>query len=85
MKITLRDIKPPIWRRVQVTDGTLARLHNIIQTSMGWFGGHLHAFEIGGEQYGEPDPTGTMETNEGDWMSISVRKALRRAEEIQTS
>src|SRR3954451_3188861 len=61
LKITLRDIKPPIWRRVQVKDCTLNQLHDIIQTCMGWDGYHLHAFEIGGKQYGEPDPDGMME------------------------
>jgi hypothetical protein len=64
LKITLRDVKPPVWRRVQVKDCTLGKLHDIIQTCMGWDGGHLHAFEIGGEQYGEPDPTGMMDVTE---------------------
>jgi len=54
LKITLRDIKPPIWRRVQVKDCTLAKLHNLIQICMGWDDYHLHVFEIGGEQYGDP-------------------------------
>ena len=54
LKITLRDIKPPIWRRVQVKDCTLARLHDIIQTCMGWDDYHLHEFDIGGERYGDP-------------------------------
>jgi hypothetical protein len=61
LKITLRDIKPPVWRRVQVKDCTLAKLHDIIQTCLGWDGYHLHAFEVGGQQYGEPDPDGMME------------------------
>jgi hypothetical protein len=61
LKITLKNIRPPIWRRVQVKDCTLGALHNIIQTCMGWDGYHLHAFEIGGEQYGEPDPDGMMD------------------------
>ena len=54
LKITLRDIKPPVWRRVQVKDCTLATLHDIIQTYMGWDDYHLHRFTIGGEQYGDP-------------------------------
>jgi hypothetical protein len=71
LKITLRDIKPPVWRRVQVKDCTLAQLHDIIQTCMGWDDAHLHEFEIGGERYGDPlqwqdDFGGEMEVgNEG--------------------
>jgi hypothetical protein len=55
VKITLNGIKPPIWRRVQVKDCTLAALHDIIQTCMSWDDYHLHVFEIGGEQFGLPD------------------------------
>lgn len=53
LKITLIDIKPPIWRRVQTRDCTLAKLHAIIQVSMGWFNSHLHLFEIGEDRYGD--------------------------------
>ena len=36
-KITLKDSKPPIWRRIQVKDDTtLYTLHQIIQIAMGW-------------------------------------------------
>jgi len=32
LKVTLQDIQPPIWRRVQVwEDATLAQLHHILQ------------------------------------------------------
>ncbi len=46
LKVTLRDIKPPVWRRL-VLPGTmtLAELHEAIQAAMGW-----HA----GRQYGDP-------------------------------
>ncbi len=71
LKITLRDIKPPVWRRVQVKDCTLAQLHDILQTCMGWTNSHLHAFEIGGEQYSEPDPTGMMETEDERKVKLS--------------
>ena len=55
VKITLNGVKPPIWRRVQIEDGTLAELHDVIQTCMGWDDYHLHAFAIGGEQFGLPE------------------------------
>jgi hypothetical protein len=54
LKITLKNIRPPVWRRVQVKDCTLAKLHDIIQTCMGWNDYHLHEFEIGEERYGDP-------------------------------
>jgi len=54
LKITLRNVKPPIWRRILVTGGiTLGDLHVAIQVVMGWGNGHMHAFDVGGQQYGE--------------------------------
>ena len=55
LKITLRDIRPPIWRRVRVSgDMSLRDLHGVIQTAMGWQDQHLHEFEVGGRVYGDP-------------------------------
>ena len=53
-RITLKDIKPPIWRRIQVRDCTLDKLHERIQTAMGWTNSHLHHFQINGNLYGDP-------------------------------
>ena len=53
-KITLKEIEPPIWRRIQVKDCTLDKLHEHIQTAMGWTNSHLHQFEIGSVLYGDP-------------------------------
>ena len=56
MKITLKGIRPPIWRRVQVPGSIrLAGLHAVIQTVFGWTDSHLHQFCIGGVSYGRPD------------------------------
>ncbi len=57
LKITLKEIRPPIWRRVQVPSSTtLSQLHLIIQAAMGWWNCHLHQFSIQGIDYGEPQP-----------------------------
>ena len=54
-KITLLETKPPIWRRIQVADCTLDKLHEHIQAAMGWTNSHLHMFDIDGQQYGHPE------------------------------
>lgn len=57
IKITLKGIRPPVWRRVEVvSDTTLKELHEIIQIVMGWSNYHLHQFIIGRRYYGQPDP-----------------------------
>jgi Plasmid pRiA4b ORF-3-like protein len=55
LKITLLGAKPPIWRRIQVKDCTLGKLHEHIQTAMGWSNSHLHQFHVGEQLYGDPE------------------------------
>lgn len=46
-KITLKDIKPKIWRRIQVPENySFWDLHVAIQDSLGWEDYHLHQFEV---------------------------------------
>jgi hypothetical protein len=46
-KITLKGIKPPVWRRIQVPGVySFWDLHVAIQDSMGWMDCHLHEFEM---------------------------------------
>jgi hypothetical protein len=55
LKVTLRDSRPPIWRRLLVSDTiNLFDLHKIIQLAMGWTNSHLHQFIINGEYYSIP-------------------------------
>ncbi|TAK54567.1 MAG: plasmid pRiA4b ORF-3 family protein [Gammaproteobacteria bacterium] len=56
LKVSLRGVRPPIWRRFLVPAGiTLRRLHDCLQEVMGWTQSHLHQFEAGGVIYGTPD------------------------------
>jgi hypothetical protein len=61
LKITLKDVRPPIWRRVLVADGTLEDLHDVIQDAMGWQDSHLHSFTIAGETYSDPETAFELE------------------------
>jgi len=58
MRIDLRGAKPPIWRRIEVPDCSLAELHVVIQAAMGWTDCHLHEFEINRDRYSVPSPFG---------------------------
>ena len=56
LKVTLRGTKPPVWRRLLIPgEMTLGDLHQAIQAAMGWHDSHLHAFDIAGREYGDPD------------------------------
>lgn len=79
LKITLNYIKPPVWRRVLVKDCTLACLHDLIQTVMPWTNCHLHAFEIGGQQYGEPAPPGMIDMLEmKDTLKMKLSQVVKQ-------
>jgi hypothetical protein len=60
-KVTLRDTEPVIWRRIQVLDDTLDKLHEHLQTAMGWTNSHLHEFTIQGRRSGDPELLGGVE------------------------
>jgi len=81
IKVTLLGTKPPIWRRLLVPSTlTLARLHDVLQTAMGWAGGHMHEFRTADRHFGIPDPEdrsmGMQVENE---RSIRLSSVLRRA------
>jgi hypothetical protein len=62
LKVTLRDTKPAVWRRVLVEgSSTLDHVHEVIQAAFGWWNYHLHDFEIDGSKHGVPDP------DDDDW------------------
>src|ERR1700689_4182119 len=57
LKVTLLGTKPAIWRRLLVpADLTLAQLHTVLQTAMGWENQHMHQFRAGQRRFGRPEP-----------------------------
>ncbi|HHW15137.1 MAG TPA: plasmid pRiA4b ORF-3 family protein [Firmicutes bacterium] len=61
LKVTLKGIRPPIWRRLAVPgEISLRRLHQTLQTAFGWQDYHLHEFIIDGTVYGLPDREAEM-------------------------
>jgi hypothetical protein len=79
IKITLREISPPIWRRVQVPSNmTLGDLHWVIQTAMGWTNSHLHSFTIDGVEYGMilPDELGFDDIETHDENLVKLNKII---------
>ena len=55
LKVTLKGLRPPVWRRLLVEDTmSLGDLHMAVQAAMGWDNGHLHLFMLGREQVGDP-------------------------------
>jgi hypothetical protein len=55
IKMTLKGIEPPIWRRIQTEDCTLEQLHALIQVAMGWEFEHSYEFRIGAKNYLDAD------------------------------
>jgi hypothetical protein len=62
LTVTLGGVDPPIWRRFQAPGRiSLAGLHLVLQTMMGWENDHLYDFQvgkrvIGGRPHGVPAP-----------------------------
>lgn len=76
LKISLKGIKPPIWRKIHVLSSTnLQKLHCIVQEAMGWSDCHLHQFTIEGVEYGEPQPD--------DDFNVSDEKKARLAQVVR--
>jgi hypothetical protein len=90
-KITLRGIKPSIWRRIQVPSTyTFWDLHVAIQDAMGWRDCHLHEFVIQDLESGREVALGIRDSEFLDfrpmlvgwqhkishWFSSEMRKAL---------
>jgi len=71
-KITLKGIRPPIWRRIQVPETyTFWDLHVAIQDAMGWFDSHLHRFEILNHSTGMKEEIGIPD-EEFEWDTVTL-------------
>jgi len=89
-KVVLKDIKPPVWRRIQVPENyTFWDLHVAIQDSFGWDDYHLHEFRtidpqfrnvekigIPDEEFGMEDIMAGWEQNIKDWFSLDGRTKM---------
>jgi len=73
LRIELLEVRPSVWRRVEVpSEITLAGLHDVIQTAVGWTDSHLHRFEIHGRHFGVPSPE--------DWEPVHDERKVRLVE-----
>ena len=70
-KITLLNVDPVIWRRIQIKDCSVDKLHACIQTAMGWTNSHLHQFELQGIVCGDPE----LLCEDGD-CSVAIQRTL---------
>jgi hypothetical protein len=76
IKIVLKYIKPPIWRRILVEDSIkLPDFHKIIQTVMGWTESHLHQFIAQERYYGKSSEDTFGETI--DYKNIKLKTILK--------
>ena len=55
VRVTLRDIAPPIWRRILVPDRlSLHQTRRVLQLVFGWQDYHLYDFEFGSRRFELP-------------------------------
>lgn len=88
-KITLQEIHPPIWRRIQISDlSTFWDLHVAIQDAMGWWDYHLHDFKVINPVTGEKEHMGIPSDDDFDILNtlpgwdFKVRDYVRANEKM---
>lgn len=79
IKVALKDINPPIWRRLLLSSEVkLSDLHKILQTSMGWTNSHLHQFIKKQTYYEPPAPKDALwDTYGTDYTSMQLNDLLK--------
>ncbi|HET9237907.1 MAG TPA: plasmid pRiA4b ORF-3 family protein [Oligoflexus sp.] len=82
LHISLSDIEPRIWRRLQVSDAiSLHELHLAIQGAFGWKNNHLHSFIVKQGEVYSSRPSAfdfSAEDEEGDSRTIYLRDLIGR-------
>lgn len=74
LKITIKNSKPPLWRRVLIPDGiTFRDLDDIIEEIFGWEHEHMFEFYFDREMYFTgspiPQPNDTVDEQIDPWLS----------------
>ena len=78
-KVTLRGIRPPIWRRFQVTDDlTFYQFHRVLQDVMGWYDAHLHLFDLNGWQITDAGTLAEGWEEGEDEQKVRLKKYIRQ-------
>ncbi len=78
-KVTLKGIRPPIWRRFQVTDDlTFYQLHRVLQDVMGWYDAHLHLFDLNGWQITDAETLAEGWNDGEDEQKVRLKKHIRQ-------
>lgn len=89
-KVTLKGVKPPIWRRFQLScTATFWDLHCALQDAMGWHDCHLHEFwvrhpllrdevRIGvpDDDWGDPDVLAGWDVLVADYLTMTNRSLV---------
>jgi hypothetical protein len=79
LRISLAEIEPEIWRRVEVPLAVhLKGVHDVIQAAMGWEDYHLFEFHIGQKVYGIPDPAWDFDREVMNARSVRLAALIAR-------
>jgi hypothetical protein len=67
LHVQIRDVSPPVWRRINVEGATtLRKLHHILQAAFGWSSSHLHEYEIEHSRYAMFDIDDVLDSMDPD-------------------
>ncbi len=79
LKISLRDSKPLIWRRIIVKDTiTFHKLHEILQVVMGWENYHLYDFMVNEQRFTLPVPDWNEKVIDSKKVKLQILKLKQK-------